>query len=499
MDPSTQQPKPIYQMCITIVVFVIIILIVIIVTASLTYIQGVSLKNYLSNYIQLQKYIILKNLEPQYPLLERFGLNATEIKSGKLQVTDISRCLSGQEPTCYYQNPLTPYTILNFSYPQIPNLEGLSLNAQLQLGSFYLAPSDIMILYGYTHPPCKYWSYNINIINDPSVCGGTALAAAISDTVNNVNSGLAFNEPYCIIVGSNWGVIYEAARSVNSVYRPIVLPIPFISLTSKLLLLGRTALFDSPEDGTAYYSNTHTLGSVVRYNGEINESLTITEPIYIPRNPIYSEITDYPTQALFDTQAEQFIQSVLKSLPSNYQYVLPIKTFPFYQHYNYDNGFDCIKNCINCNFDNRDTVYTVVDNHYLIQPNQQVVVMYGVNHSVYYKSIYTNVSVYDEKTDTGLVSFDYTLLDPSTYSVIVIPDPPGTSIDHSLESNYYVLPSNINEVVLAERAYVQTRDAAGTPNDMSGISSTPETLILPKAWVISTVAVPETYKPTDLS
>ena len=70
------------------------------------------------------------------------------IRSGKLQVSDISRCLEGLEPTCYGQNPTTPYTIPNFFTNKYPTLEGLPLSVQIQLGVYKLDPSQVLVLYG---------------------------------------------------------------------------------------------------------------------------------------------------------------------------------------------------------------------------------------------------------------------------------------------------------------------------------------------------------------
>lgn len=415
------------------------------------------------------------------------------LKTGKLQTTDISRCLSGEDPSCYGQNPSTPYTTTNFLYPILSSFVGLPISVQLIISSFTLLESELFIMYGYTPPHCKYWGFTLYLLNDSALCDNSTLFATVADTVNNVNSDLSYSQPWVLICGSNIQLIDDFKKSVSREFKPLVMEFPSFGDTGKLTILGRTALFESNES-ESYYDNTNTYCTIIKYKGIVNPSCNVKEPIFIPRNTFFDEKTEAPTTPVFNREANIFLDSVLNALPKTYKYVFDIPVNPFLESINYDNGFDCIDNCVNCNGDNRDTVYSVANIPYLIQPNQDIVAIFGVNHSVYEKSLYTNISIYNEENDTGLKSFDYTADDPSTYQVIVIPNPPGDRLPHPVSVQTYVLPQDVTKLIIAERAYIQTIGPNGY--DSSGISAAPETLIMPKVWVISTMQYPQTYVAT---
>jgi len=418
---------------------------------------------------------------------EELGIRLSEwqeLRTGKLQVSDLSLCLEGKEPSCFGQNPASPYTLPNWSYPSVSSFEGIPLTDQLAISSFQLDPNELFVLYGFLPPVCSYWGFTAYLINSPNKCSGDELAASLANTINNVNSRLDFNQPWALIVGCNNDIINKFVNDLDTKYKPLVMKIPFIGRNANLTVLGRTALFEDEQAALKYYSYTNTFCTVIKYQHTYDVSQTISSVELTPRNTYFNELTEAPTTAVFNAQAELYLSKLLKALPSSYQYIYNIEPHLFYEEYNYDSGYDCIQACRTCLFDNRDVIYTISPIINNINANESIVAVFGVNHSIYGKSLYTNISIYDTTTDYGLVSFDYVDTDPANYELVVTPNelnnvnvPEGTDV--------YILPSNVHTFSVAERAYVQTINANGP--DYSGISAAANTLIKPRIWIISTI------------
>jgi hypothetical protein len=404
--------------------------------------------------------------------------NWAVLRSAKLMVSDVSRCLEGLEPTCYGQNPTTPYTILNFYTSKYPSMDGLPLTAQIQLGVFNLDPSQILVLYGPSPPACVYWGITLYLLSDPDKCNGKTLFATIADTMNNFNTGLPPNKPFALVMGCNQGVLDQFRDDNYNLYK---LAFPYQGPNAKLYILGRTALFDFPGGEAIYYNNTRTSADLLQYRQLIDPALTITEPTWKPRATYYDE---HIHEREFDQASDRFLQVMLEAYPE-YTYVFTVPTEPF----PYDNGYECIESCSNCNGDNRDTVYTLAYIPYEIQSEQQLVVVFGFNHSTTGKAVYTNLSVYNNVNDTGLESVNF-LAGKPYYQVIVSPSPPEPIPSVGPYTvNELVLPTGVDKITLAERAYVQTI------GPVTGIGAAPETILPPKVWVLSKVKNPVEFIP----
>lgn len=418
----------------------------------------------------------------------------TTLKTGKVQSTDLSACLDGTESTCYYQNPTTPYTSTNFLYPIIPDYKGIKITTGIAISSFIMNTNELFILYGDDIPIFKYWGYTIYLVNDSTYCDGKAVLASVADTVNNVNSKFTHNKKFVIVFGMNTDTIDKFKKSIDSSVQVYTVLFPVINgknTSGRMIVIGRTALPENQEAADIYYKDTKTFGSVIKYFRDVDPLNTVTEPLFIPRNTFYNEYTEFPGESVFNSAAENYLVNVLDTLPSEYRYVYDIDTDRYLSEISYDNGYDCINNCTICNIDNRDTVYTEQTMPYLILPNQSIVAVFGVNHSVYGKSLYTNISVYNNENETGLMSVDYTSDNSEFYKLIVTPNPPGDTLPVPVGTYRYILPDNVTKISIYERAYVQIIGPNGY--DYSGISADYSTLIKPKTWIISTSPNPPVY------
>lgn len=391
------------------------------------------------------------------------------IKAGPWIVSDLTTCVEGKEQTCYYQNPTSPYTVPNFFFTTYPTFKNLPLKTQVLASLFTLEPNQLCILYGPTPPDCLYWGFTMYLFNDPEKCNNKVLFASLADTVNNYNTNLPPNKPFCLVVGCNTETL---DAFIDEAYNIIRLPFPYQGPEAQLQLLGRTAVFKNALAEQAYYEDTRSNVQIIQYYQDVDPLRTITEPYFAPRNSYYDE---YDQIVQFNIASELYIEQVKRDFVE-FPYIYPVPAIL----YPYEDGYVCINECAACNGDNRDTVYFSATPPYTLEANKQVVVVFGKNHSTTGKAAYTNLSLYNSENDSGIASVDF-LPGTDFYQVLVVYEMYEKPTDTTDE---IIIPSNVHNIIVAERAYVQTL-APGGRVSTRGISATPETIIPPLVWVLS--------------
>ena len=408
----------------------------------------------------------------------------TSVRSGPLNKADFAACLAGQEPTCFGQNAGAPYYTFNLATSTVSPL----LSVQLQNSAFPLLPNQVFAVFGKAPPASKYWSYNIYLLRDSNRCGGTIVFATVADAVNNFNTpAIQPGDSFAIIYGTNTDTLTNFNVNLGNLPADHIVRVrvPYLGTGAVYSVVERVAIFEDPQAQAAYDANTNTAGSLYQYSGPVNPAANVAQFTYGGRATYFDE--NVLLGARFDARAAESLRVVQASLPG-YTSAFPISVNTLHQSIDYDTGYDCIKNCVNCNGDNRDTVYFVAYIPYVIEPGNQVVYVYGMNHTSTGKSAYTNVTVYDNATDFGVVSTNFAEKTPENYQVLVTP----SNFDQSntlgnRDVRILVLPSGVTEITISERAYVQTLDST------SGLSAEPSTLIRPKVWVLS-----KTENPTSV-
>lgn len=404
-----------------------------------------------------------------YINISRFNIEAGPLfsieKAGLLLANDLTTCSNGVEPTCFGQNPSSPYTSIQF----VPIPPGSSLPVQIKAGLFTLSsPMSVFVLSGMSPPPCVYWGFTLYLFNDPSKCPDT-IFASIADTVNNISSGIGYNKPFTIVFGCNKAAIQQYIDTQATLGTVVSVPFPYPGSSANMLLVGRTAIFENNSDQVKYNISTNIVGKVLQYNRQDIPQFNVKQPSLKQRRSAVDELLN---KTQYDAQADAFIQSVKAAVGSEYVNVQEVPVNLFLESIKYDNGYDCIKTCTNCLGDNRDAVYSLSEIPSSIQADKNLVAVFGVNHSSNGNAAYTNISVYNKENDTGLVSFDY-YKDSPTYGLVVSKH--ELAIPQSLADSF-VLPSSVNNIIVAERAYVQ-------PN--AGISAEPGLLYKPRVWILS--------------
>jgi hypothetical protein len=405
-------------------------------------------------------------------------------RSGMMTVIDLTQCLNGETDSCYGNNPSSPYAITNFY-----GVDPTNTNPLIQLGAFRLQPNQALLISGYSPPPCAYWSFTMYLFNDPDLCNGEPLFASVADSVSNYTTNIDFNERWALLTGVNTFVLNELKMSLLPNLYSVEYPYPVQGSQANMVMLERTAIFESPIGEKRFYENTGQRCFLLTYQGSIPFEANITTPTFIPR-PIYlNEKTDIPTTDVFNVAAANFLQQV-QSVLTSYTYVTDVPVEGFLEEINYDNGYDCINTCTLCNGDSRGTNYTSSQIPGEVS-NDEVIVTFGVNHATIGKSVYTNVSIYDGSRDLGIDSIDY-FAGTLYYAVIISKNQQilMTLKGHSWQlapavPKYYNLPQNVFDVLLIERAYVQIIGVVHP-----SVSADPSTMIRPKTWLLSQLPQP---------
>ena len=341
-------------------------------------------------------------------------------------------------------------------------------------------PNQVFAIYGKAPPATRYWSYNIYLLRDSNRCGGAILFATVADAVNNFNMpSVKPGDSFAIIYGCNTDTLTNFNANLGNLPADHIVRVrvPYLGAGAVFSVIERVAMFEDPQAQAAYDANTNTYGYLYQYFGAVNSAANVSQFHFGGRASYFDENAVLGHQ--FDANADKALEKVQERLPE-YDNVFPISVNTAHQAIDYDNGYDCIKNCQNCNGDNRDTVYFVAYIPYVIEPGSQVVYVYGMNHTSTGKSAYTNLTVYDNANDFGVVSTDFAEKTPENYQVLVAPSNfEDSNAFGTGDVRLLVLPSGVTEITIAERAYVQTL------NSTSGLSAEPSTLIRPKVWVLS--------------
>jgi len=395
------------------------------------------------------------------------------VNEGPLKTYDLTPCETGELPSCFFQNPATPY-----SRP------AWRLELQSDLPAFLdvipMLPQDVMVLTGLTPYECVYWSFAPYLFNAPGICDSKVVAASLADTVSNITTGWAPSTTFTVLMGMNSGCIAEVKASLPKDQTQVAtIQFPYMGPRSVYWFLGRTALFTSQADSEAYIADTRITATMVRTKADtLNPDLTQTEFVFKPRNLDIDESTVVP-EADFDLGAETYLQTLLDTLPGGYTAEeVPVFVVPPGVE-DYDNGATCIDQCMNCQVDNRDTIYygcNVED----ITPGQYLAV-YALNHGAYSKAIYSSVSIYEVIGQFGIDSVEVLPSGPDTYQVLVTQttDAP-TSVPDGTE--VITVKDIVTNIGISERAYVQPADPS---NPSFGVSADPSTLLPMKVWLLS--------------
>jgi hypothetical protein len=392
------------------------------------------------------------------------------VQKGLMRPVAIDLCEDGTLRTCYGQNSSTPYTIADFGC-YAPD----DTSEPAFLGAFGMTNSQAVVLYGLSPPESVYWSFVPYLYQYPT-CGKTSLFASISDSfkMTDITYGSIYNRPMAVIYSCNSCLIEKLQCMYSSQgYFTYVNAIPQFPDDSEYFILGRVSGFVTDQLREQYLENPNIYLTKYEDNTCMNTNLIKTVTLK-PRSCIGTEY-DHQELTLYNQASNVFFAAFTRLFPL-YTHTLPGTVNRFRQDIGYDSGFDCINSCTECLGDNRDTVYSIciVERYFAIS---DVLLMFGVNHNVTGKSLFTQIGIYDVIKQFGVKSFDIFDKNKPFYAIIVSKVPLNIDflqqyLGNQVSVYFYQLPTDVLIVALTERAYIQV---LGNPE----ISASPSTLIPP--------------------
>ena len=316
---------------------------------------------------------------------------------------------SGYTPDCQANNAGAHY--LAIQVPPSPRSEYVAVITP----NFFMFNDEAIVFIGYTPPESVYFSYRSYLVNRyyPDLGQRIKVFASLGDTINNYNlaeqqgSSDVYNQFYMIISTGN-RYVREVVRqtAVNLGFDPDriyidVIPQDIARMGADLqadtfMFLHRCTLVQDPDEEASYFNRPPV--EVLRFTPK--EAFE-ADPLYQADlrqrgtgfsendiNPDLSSALDMLREALIQEHGEGKNVNELES------YLWLVE------------GNQAIEEGINVLGETRDTLYTRTDAFNFNEDD--LVIVYGVNHHLTGKAVYANVSCYGEEYNGigGVTNFD---------------------------------------------------------------------------------------------
>lgn len=334
---------------------------------------------------------LAKSLQQNGYLVRQAGIDHTNA---------ITVCNAGYTPDCNGNNAGFPYIIINMpptqTFDTLYNFPGI----------YNLRNDEAIIVIGKTPPKCKYFSYRSYLVSRffsaPSITR-KKFYASLGDAKScySMNENVPINEmferDFAIISAADSCIAYKSKQLIldntnipeSDIYFDIIpaeiYKFGFSPIADWGSFLHRASIFENDSAGTEYVNNP-TL-EVLRVTPG-----TANTPVYLPNPPLTSRITgndefylnedfEYLEHALFNEYNTDFDVSFLD--PSVWLM----------------EGYQAIQEMENVLGEVRDALYIRTESFNFNEDD--IIVVYGVNHTKTGKAVYTNVSCYRDSIYAG--------------------------------------------------------------------------------------------------
>ncbi len=331
------------------------------------------------------------------------------VQEGKLQIFPIIDLYNmGLVPSCYGNNPSTPYAL--FFVP--PPLGQSALNeiagdaATLDgktLVSYGLRPDEAIVMIGQTPPACSYFSYCSYVYDRffPDEGARRVVFASLGDPINRMTistsgtpdgqAGDPFGQTTVIVVTADRGVdervraAAEAAGYPVSITNTDVIPSSLVKMglgpeDDKFLVILRLAFFQDRQAGQAFMASM----PVRVFRVTPSEGVAL-DPYEVPALRVRG--TGDASELNLLGALEDLRQAILARYGTTHATELETSVWLY-------EAYDAIQRGINVIGENRDTTYLRSENFTLANDPDEFLVVYGVNHAATAKATYTNFSVF---------------------------------------------------------------------------------------------------------
>jgi hypothetical protein len=341
------------------------------------------------------------NLTDLKTILEKDGFIVQEGKFGILDIIGLYE--AGYLPSCYGNNPSTPYMI--YFLPPPPGQKAISENPadndtldNKTLIDYRLRPDEALLFIGRTPPECKYFSFAPYVYDRyfPNEKQRRSVFASLADPLNlmtiKTSGNSTFNASTFIITAADKGINDRikaagiAAGYPENLMNTIVVPQQLVKMglgqdADKLLMLTRLAFFTNKKTGQEYMNGT--AGRIFRLTPKILSNSTKpygTPKLRVRGNGNTSELN--LTSALNDLR-----EAILKENKGANVTELTTQVWLY-------EGYDALQRGIDVIGENRDTTYLRTNNFTLGNSSKDFLIVYGVNHAMTGKATYCNFGIY---------------------------------------------------------------------------------------------------------
>lgn len=348
--------------------------------------------------------------------LEREGFT---VQQGKLENFDVLAMYdAGIIPSCYGNNPTTPY--LAYKLPSYPGLVqgGRVSDAPVNPANkglwldYFMEPDEAIVYVGPTPPEVKYFSYRSYIGTRwfPEQNDFQRIFASLGDTISNyrINTGISpgrtspgpYDKPVMIITTADKGTNERVRKAAllagysTSMMNDDIIPSGLIRMgtantSDTITFVHRLAFFSNETLGAEYINSTP--GTVLRLTPNTSHP---AQPYGVPRLIVRGT---GDTHELDLMQDQEELREAIIARQGDGMVISGNKSTIWILE-----GYDSLQREIDSLGDNRDTIYLRNGNYTLA--DDEFIIVYGVNHKASGKVVYTNVAVYGADVLNGVVA-----------------------------------------------------------------------------------------------
>ena len=332
-------------------------------------------------------------------------------------------CCNGYLASCYGNNAGAPYLTLTL------NMDNIDVPEEQLMGE-----QDAIVLVGRTPPPVKYFSYRSYLFSryDPANPDRDILFVSLGDTINleNVKTGGPEGaEPYnrSVIIISTADertdalvrAAAEAAGFPKKILNTDVIPASLTRLghqeeADHFVLLHRLML---PLAGHEAEMQTY-MASPPYYAFKVTPAASTRTPKPFPMPKLTPRGTGGSEMDLLPTM-ERLRAAILEKYAGYNAQELTTGIW-------LNEGLDGLQRNANLLGEIRDTTYLSTETFTLDDPQNDFVIVYGLNHDLTKKATYSNFSVYGDELKIGITGKN----SPDLYNSAcdLIPDDPNASL-----------------------------------------------------------------------
>jgi len=345
--------------------------------------------------------------------LEREGFLVQE---GKFESFDVLRIFdAGLIPSCWGNNPTTPYLV--YKIPMAPGQTALNYISDAAIipeneglwGDYRLRPDEAIIFIGKTPPEVKYFSFVSYLVNRyyPKEGGTRRIFASLGDTLNHLTiktSGTPddpFEKDTIIITTADRDIdarIRELASQAGyapDIINTAVIPFPLVKMglepeDDTFLFSLRVALFADKAKGEQYVENTP--GIVWRLTPQFSAP---ADPFPVP--PLRVRGTGDTSELNLMGAVNDLREAILEKYSGYQADDIDVSLWVL-------EGYDAIQRGVDVLGENRDTIYLKSSSFTLADDPDDFAILYGVNHGVTGKVVYSNIAVYGAEYLNGVAA-----------------------------------------------------------------------------------------------